>query len=58
MGVFEELNFSGTTLIVVTHNTNVATRADRTIEIRDGKVFTSPEPDKRREPGSDCEAFS
>jgi len=51
MGLFEELNSSGTTLIVVTHNTNVATCADRTIEIQDGKVFTGPEPDKRRESG-------
>ena len=48
MGLFEELNSSGTTLIVVTHDANVATRADRTVEMLDGRVFTGREPDKRR----------
>jgi putative ABC transport system ATP-binding protein len=51
MGLFEELNSSGTTLIVVTHDANVATRADRSVEMRDGKVFTGREPDRRRVPG-------
>lgn len=47
MGLFEELNFSGTTLIVVSHDASVASRADRTVEMRDGRVFTSREPDRR-----------
>ena len=51
MNLFEELNSSGTTLVVVTHDANVATRADRTVEMRDGRVFTSPEPNGRRGPG-------
>ena len=51
MGLFEELNSSGTTLIVVTHDANVATRADRSVEMRDGKVFTGREPDRRRAAG-------
>jgi putative ABC transport system ATP-binding protein len=51
MGLFEELNSSGTTLIVVTHDANVATRADRTVEMRDGRVFTGGEPDRRHTPG-------
>ena len=51
MGLFEELNSSGTTLIVVTHDANVATRADRTVEMRDGRVFTGREPDRRYTPG-------
>ena len=50
MGLFEELNSSGTTLIVVTHDANVATRADRTVEMRDGRAFTGREPDKQRGP--------
>ena len=53
MGLFEELNSSGTTLIVVTHDANVATRADRTVEMRDGRVFTGREPDKQRGPGEE-----
>jgi putative ABC transport system ATP-binding protein len=51
IGLFEDLNSSGTTLVVVTHDANVATRADRTVEMRDGRVFTSGEPDERRVPG-------
>ena len=53
MGLFEELNSSGTTLIVVTHDANVATRADRTVEMRDGRAFTAREPDKQRGPGEE-----
>ena len=53
LGLFEELNSSGTTLIVVTHDANVATRADRTVEMRDGRVFAGREPDKRRGPGDE-----
>jgi putative ABC transport system ATP-binding protein len=50
MGLFEELKSSGVTLVVVTHDSNVATHADRTVEIRDGKVFADREPNKQREP--------
>ena len=53
MGLFEELNSSGTTLIVVTHDANVATRADRTVEMRDGRAFTGRESDKQRGPGEE-----
>ena len=53
MGLFEELNSSGTTLIVVTHDANVATRADRTVEMLDGRVFAGRESDKRRGPGDE-----
>ena len=53
MDLFEELNSSGTTLIVVTHDANVATRADRTVEMRDGRVFAGREPDRRRVPGEE-----
>jgi putative ABC transport system ATP-binding protein len=51
MGLFEELNSSGTTLIVVTHDANVATRADRTVEMRDGRAFDGRELDRRRVAG-------
>src|SRR5215213_3322545 len=50
MSLFEELKSSGVTLVVVTHDSNVATHADRTVEIRDGKVFAGREPNKQREP--------
>jgi putative ABC transport system ATP-binding protein len=51
MSLFQELNSSGTTLIVVTHDASVAARADRTVEMRDGKIFAGGEPDRRDGPG-------
>ena len=36
--VFEELNKSGRTIIVITHDDEVAHRADRALHIRDGKL--------------------
>lgn len=38
MGVFEELNKSGKTVIIITHDVDVAKRCRRTIEIRDGVI--------------------
>ena len=38
--LFGELNASGVTLIVVTHDPEVASRGDRIVDIRDGLVFT------------------
>ncbi|MGI8650876.1 MAG: ABC transporter ATP-binding protein [Rubrobacter sp.] len=39
LGLFRELHASGVTLMIVTHDKEVARRGDRTIEIRDGKLF-------------------
>ncbi len=38
LGLFGELNDSGVTLVVVTHDAAVAARAGRTIEVRDGHI--------------------
>jgi putative ABC transport system ATP-binding protein len=38
LDLFGELNADGTTLIVVTHDMEVAARADRIVEVRDGRV--------------------
>ena len=40
LDLFSELNASGVTLIVVTHDPEVARRGDRVVDIRDGLVFT------------------
>lgn len=37
--LFGELGASGVTLVVVTHDTEVAEKADRVVEIRDGRIF-------------------
>lgn len=38
MGVFKELNKKGTTIIIITHDMEVANMCDRVIEIKDGVV--------------------
>jgi macrolide transport system ATP-binding/permease protein len=38
--LLEELHRSGRTVILITHDQGVARRADRTIEIRDGKIIS------------------
>ena len=38
LDLFRELNASGTTVVVITHDDDVAQRADRTITIRDGRI--------------------
>src|SRR5438132_589661 len=37
LGLFDKLNGAGVTMIVVTHDENVARRARRIVRIRDGK---------------------
>lgn len=39
MEVFEELHASGVTVMVVTHEAEIAARGGRTVEIRDGRIF-------------------
>ena len=41
MGIFEELWKSGTTILMITHDPNVAKRTKRTIMIKDGVIVTS-----------------
>ena len=36
MGIFKELNRSGVTVIMITHDREIAAHADRVVEIRDG----------------------
>ncbi|RJQ18482.1 MAG: ABC transporter ATP-binding protein [Nitrospiraceae bacterium] len=37
--LLEELNGSGTTFIIVTHNESLASRCDRTLRMRDGRII-------------------
>jgi len=40
MGLFEKLHSDGNTIILVTHEHDIASRAHRVITIRDGKIET------------------
>jgi len=39
IGVFQELNGQGNTIVIITHDAEVARRANRVFHIRDGRVF-------------------
>ena len=43
MGLFHELNHNGKTVIIVTHDIEIAKQCDRIIEISDGKVVNGNE---------------
>ncbi len=38
LGLLRELHADGTTIVVITHDLNVAAAMDRRIEIRDGRI--------------------
>jgi len=44
LDLFGELSADGTTLMVVTHDMEVAARADRIVEVRDGRIGAETEP--------------
>ena len=50
--LFGELNADGTTLIMVTHDMEVAARAHRIVEVRDGRIVADERTDKKMEVGS------
>jgi len=48
MGVFHQLHAEGITIILVTHETEIAAQARRTIHMRDGKIVEDQLVDDRR----------
>ena len=44
LDLFGELSADDTTLVVVTHDMEVAARADRIVEVRDGRIVAESEP--------------
>ena len=50
MALLAELNADGHTIIIVTHDPNVAAQAHRTIEIRDGQIVRDTRKDMTRVP--------
>jgi putative ABC transport system ATP-binding protein len=52
LGLLDELHATGRTIVLITHESDVAARADRTIEMRDGRLWW-PGIDDRADPGRD-----
>lgn len=47
MNILKDLNSEGKTIIIVTHDINVANRCDRIISLSDGEIFSdTPSPNK------------
>ena len=53
MGIFERLNASGITVIIVTHEDEIADHAKRRIEFRDGKVIEDRQVENRTVAGAE-----
>ena len=47
LGLLDELHAGGRTIVLITHEADVANAAERTIRIRDGQIFDA-EPDRQR----------
>ena len=48
MALFEELHHQGNTIILVTHEADIAEHAHRVVRLRDGKIETDEPVQKRR----------
>jgi macrolide transport system ATP-binding/permease protein len=53
LNLFEELNEQGLTLVIVTHDENIAKRAGRRVHIIDGALAEIPNAEKRRSTAGD-----
>ena len=53
MALFQELNAQGITILIVTHEADVAQYATRIVEVRDGRIRRDHPVDKRRDAAED-----
>ena len=53
MALFQELNAQGITILIVTHEPDVAQYATRVVEVRDGRIRRDHPVDKRRDAAED-----
>ena len=58
MALFQELNAQGITIVVVTHELDVAVYATRIIHMRDGKILSDEPVKDRRDAARDLEELS
>src|SRR5690606_41558463 len=54
MALFQELNDDGVTILVVTHEPDIATYARRTVELRDGRIIRDEPVHDRRDAAADA----
>ncbi len=54
LGILQELNREGRTIIIVTHDRQVAARASRIIEISDGEIVSDTRKDEVAPPPAPC----
>lgn len=58
MELFEEVNAAGQTLVVVTHDPSIAERADRIVNVTDGRISGERRNKRSRQPGVDLSTES
>src|SRR6185437_12917281 len=57
MALFQELNEQGITIVLVTHEPDVAQYAKRVVEVRDGRILRDHPVDGRRRAADDLAAM-
>src|SRR6185436_9222171 len=57
MALFQELNEEGVTIVIVTHEPEVAAYAKRVVEMRDGRILRDEPVKNRRSAASDLANF-
>jgi putative ABC transport system ATP-binding protein len=58
MALFQELNDEGATILLVTHEPDIALYAQRIVELRDGRIIRDVPVERRRRAADDVAAFA